>query len=231
MNDLLLIYNAFCRLVVKLYNQQGEKIKLHNNEQDEKVSPICPLPILSSTYTMRVTNINSSGSLWLQKMSDLPVESEFLNLLLEHYSQAGEQLPQDRIAVNSLCAVLSADNYWYRSRIIDVHGEDESATVLFIDYGNVEQIPFASLRVLEPRFYLPHQLAVEVALSVVMKGSDEDQVMQLWDHLEAREMQVTFTRVYDNWLVELSDEAGKLTEELANKGMSFKLYAKEKKLT
>jgi staphylococcal nuclease domain-containing protein 1 len=78
---------------------------------------------------------------------------------------------------NDLCvAKFSVDNEWYRAKVQSVSSTTATniATVLFIDYGNSEQIPASKLAQMPAGFEsLPAQ-AGEYQLALVQTGPDED---------------------------------------------------------
>lgn len=113
--------------------------------------------------------------------------------------------------MGKLCAVESSDNNWYRGVIESV--ESNESQVRFIDYGNTEKVSSDVVKVLEERFYAPHQLAVKVSLIVTLKGTEEEQKTVLVDNLIDKELTATFYNVGNKWLVELIDNDGKKMSE------------------
>lgn len=51
-----------------------------------------------------------------------------------------------------VCALFSEDATWYRGQVLTERSPDGKYLVLFIDFGNNEQLPVSSLRPLPPRF-------------------------------------------------------------------------------
>uniref|UniRef100_A0A224Z1S1 Transcriptional coactivator n=1 Tax=Rhipicephalus zambeziensis TaxID=60191 RepID=A0A224Z1S1_9ACAR len=51
-----------------------------------------------------------------------------------------------------VCALFSEDANWYRGQVVTERSPDGKYLVLFIDFGNNEQLPVSSLRPLPPRF-------------------------------------------------------------------------------
>lgn len=51
-----------------------------------------------------------------------------------------------------VCALFSEDATWYRGQVVTEKLPDDKYLVLFIDFGNNEQLPVSSLRPLPPRF-------------------------------------------------------------------------------
>ncbi|KAL9908465.1 LOW QUALITY PROTEIN: staphylococcal nuclease domain-containing protein 1-like [Glossina fuscipes fuscipes] len=72
-----------------------------------------------------------------------------------------------------LCAAqFSADNQWYRAKIERVQGNN--ATVLYVDYGNREVVPFNRLAGLPSAFSSEKPFATEYALALVQLPQDNE---------------------------------------------------------
>lgn len=74
---------------------------------------------------------------------------------------------------NDLCAAqFSADNQWYRAKVERIQGNN--ATVLYVDYGNRETVPFTRLASLPSAFSSEKPYATEYALALVKLPSDNE---------------------------------------------------------
>lgn len=72
-----------------------------------------------------------------------------------------------------LCAAqFSADKQWYRAKVERIHGTN--ATVLYVDYGNRETVPFTSLASLPPAFSSEKPYAAEYALALIKLPTDNE---------------------------------------------------------
>jgi len=111
-----------------------------------------------------------------------------------------------------LCAAKCSDGRWYRAKIVS-HTET-TAYVHYIDYGNVEEVTLESVMVLEPRFYEPYQLAVNVSLSVALTGTENEQVKILQLHLMNKALGAVFYNVHKKWVVDLTENGEKLSDKL-----------------
>lgn len=122
----------------------------------------------SEPFTFSVQVLDSSAVASLEKlMSDLSLH----NRNQANASPAGfSPRSGDLISAKS-----DADNTWYRARVKKASGIKKEASVVFIDYGNEETLPFARLRPLDAKFKsLPGQ-ARDARLSFVKvppKGSE-----------------------------------------------------------
>lgn len=91
---------------------------------------------------------------------------DFANFHISPSNNKG--LPQDPKAGDIVSAKFSQDGAWYRARIRRNDRENKTAEVVYIDYGNSETQPWASLRPLEQEKFGTQKLkaqAVDAALS------------------------------------------------------------------
>ncbi|XP_043284054.1 tudor domain-containing 6 isoform X2 [Venturia canescens] len=200
------------RLIVKLYDTNGKKIKSSYDDEDEEISPVCPMPILYSTQKVVVSHAENSSSVWLKRQMELDADTEQLSQLFDYYSACGDD-KKPVMTPGTLCAAKSADENWYRSKILSV--TETSVTVHYIDYGNCEDLPLDSLRVLEPQFYAQPELAIKVALTVDVGGTIEQQQEILANHILNQEFTATMYNVHKKWVAELVNDDGKISEKLS----------------
>lgn len=99
-----------------------------------------------------VTTVNSISEFYLQLSCNEDSLSKLMVDLEEVYSSLSlEDLAMQTIIPNTACcAKFSEDNNWYRAVIKDVKGNE--VTVYFIDYGNVDIVPRADIKVLKEEF-------------------------------------------------------------------------------
>ncbi|XP_072754733.1 protein tudor isoform X2 [Anoplolepis gracilipes] len=196
------------RLIVKLYDLFGNGI-MNMEEKVEKISPICSLPILSSTYKVFVSYLENSTNIWLQRCAEVELEARLLKDLEEYYTNFGQKLKPE---MHLLCAAKSLeDGNWYRGRIVS-HTET-TACVHYIDYGNTEEIALESIMTLEPQFYELHQLAINVSLSIALIGTEAEQLNLLHTHLMDKEFTAVFYNVHKKWIVDLIENEEKLSDK------------------
>ena len=169
------------------------------------------MQILSSTHDVSVTWINDSNSVWLQRTADVTIEQNLLQALYDYYSVKKEQIVPEE---NGVYAALSVDGNWYRAKVLKVN--DNKASINLIDYGNVEDISIDDIRTLEPQFYLPHQLGIEVSLTVSLVGNDDEQRKILNPLLDGKVFSATFYNVNRKWVAELSENGEKLSDKLVS---------------
>lgn len=212
LNRYLIFFSLFLfinRLAVKLYNNLGHKIKITDNEVDEVISILCPMPVLSITHNVTASHIDNSKSIWLKKCNESDIDAELLQELYDYYSQSGTPLYPE---IGKLCAGRSVDENWYRAKVLEIN--DDGAVVHFVDYGNTEQIHPDYLRELEPRFCVIPQLAIQVGLSVSVRGTDIEQKTILSPYLLDKEFTASLYSIHKNWIMEMEAVPGKKISEI-----------------
>lgn len=197
--------NIFCpyRLIVKLYDLLGNGII----NAEENIPPVCPIPILNSTHKVSVSYADHSTNIWLQRYSDVELETKLSEDLQQYYSNSGQRLKPE---VHLLCVVkYSDDGQWYRGKILSL--TETMAYVNYIDYGNTEEVALDSIMILEPQFYEPHQLAINVSLSVSFTATEQIDILQT--HLMNKDFMAVFYNVHKKWIVDLTENGEKLIDK------------------
>ncbi|XP_034942181.1 maternal protein tudor-like isoform X2 [Chelonus insularis] len=185
-------------LVVDLFDELGHKIVFTPEQEDEKICPLCPMPIFYGVHRVSVAHINHGESIWLKRLVDLNTDADLLSELYDYYSTSGQPL---NVKENELCAALSSDGNWYRARVVSK--TDSKALIQYIDYGNTENIPFNSLKELETQFFKPSQLAIEVSLEYIIRGNEAEQQELLNPHLLNKEFYATLYKRNKKWFATL----------------------------
>lgn len=176
---------------------------------EEKIPPVCAMPILSSTHNVSVSYVDHSTNIWLQRYLDVNLETKLAEDLQQYYASSGQKLKPE---IHLLCAAkYSDDGQWYRGKIINL--TETTAYVNYFDYGNSEEVALDSLMVLEPQFYEPHQLAINVSLSVSLTGTEAEQKDILQTHLMNKDFMATFYNVHKKWIVDLIENGEKLSDK------------------
>ncbi|XP_012278471.1 maternal protein tudor isoform X2 [Orussus abietinus] len=197
------------KLIVEVYNVLGEKVKIVDEFAGCKISPICPMPILFRCLKVHVVFINNASEMWLQKVLDFGKRDALQEVLNEYYGNSGELVnPMEGL----VCAALSGDGNWYRAEVIEKL--ENGAKVHFLDYGNQEDLGKDCFKSLETQFYSPHRLAVKVSLKLKLRGTKEEQLIVLEDHMLDNEFLATFSKVDGKWFVDMEQDGKKLSEIL-----------------
>ncbi|CAK9800681.1 Maternal protein tudor [Anthophora plagiata] len=195
------------RLIVKLFDLSGNKINIFE-DSDEKISPICPMPILSSTHKVSVSYADHCANIWLQRNTEYALDKDLTEALDQYYSTSGK-LAEPK--VDLLCVVKSVDNHWYRAKVIKC--SETGIYVNFIDYGNNEEVTPDVVMILDSQFFTPHQLAVNVSLPVTLNGTISEQLNILQNYLSNRELTAVFYNINKKWVVELLYEGEKISDK------------------
>ncbi|XP_076634241.1 protein tudor isoform X2 [Colletes latitarsis] len=195
------------RLIVKLYDLLGNKINI-SEDTNEKISPICPMPILSSTHKVVVSYADHSANIWLQRHTEYDLDQNLIEALDQYYLESGKLVEPK---VDLLCAAKSTDGHWYRAKVIKC--TETGIYVNFIDYGNNEEVTCDVLMALDPQFYVPHQLAINVSLPVTLNGTASEQLNILQSYLSNKELTAVFRNVHKKWVVELLCDGEKISDK------------------
>ncbi|XP_012147140.2 protein tudor isoform X1 [Megachile rotundata] len=195
------------RLIVKVFDLFGNKINI-SEDSDEKICPICPMPILSSTYKVAVSYADHSASIWLQRNEEYYLDKTLAEALDQYYSTSGKLVEPK---VDLLCAAKSVDGHWYRAKVITC--TENGVYVNFIDYGNNEEVTPDVLMTLDSQFYTPHQLAINVSLPVTLNGPISEQLNILQNYLSHKELTAVFRNVNNKWVVELLQDGEKISDK------------------
>ncbi|CAN8011771.1 unnamed protein product [Ixodes pacificus] len=111
--------------------------------------PQCKLP---STKRPMIPTWKTEKLLYLQRC-DLQRDLQAMMAELNSWVQRTPHNTPDPLAVGDyVCALYSGDKTWYRGQVLSKRSEEGAYAVSFVDYGNSETVPAASLRRLPPRF-------------------------------------------------------------------------------
>lgn len=186
---------------------------MNTRDNNEKISPICSLPILTSTYQVFLSYADHDSNLWVRRFMDNDIEIKLCQDLNEYYNNNSAQTlkPEEHL----LCAVNNQTiNQWQRGRIVSYN--EIMAYVLFIDYGIISEVTLDSLKVLESQFYEPHQLAVNASLPVALIGSQSEQADVLQLHLKDKTLIANFYNINKSWIVELIENGEKISDKFCS---------------
>ncbi|KAI0509595.1 tudor domain-containing protein [Xylaria bambusicola] len=136
-----------------------------------------------------VTNIDSNGKFKIQEIgkgtSALEIMmNEFKKFHLD--SKNNKALANPPKAGEYVAAKFSADGQWYRGRIRSNDRNAKVAEVIYIDYGNSEQIPWSALRPLDQPQFTVQKLkgqAIDAVLSFIQLPTSADYFQDAIDFL------------------------------------------------
>ncbi|XP_011311904.1 maternal protein tudor isoform X2 [Fopius arisanus] len=193
------------RLAVSIFDTTGQKIKITPNDPEETICPLLGTPIIHSVNKVTISHVNHAKSLYLQRVSDIPLLQSLLDDLFNFYSTSGRPLNPQALP-QTLCAAQSQDENWYRAKILK--SSQTGALVQYLDYGNSEHVPSELLKELEPQHMIKPHVALEVSLSVNLKGSESEQFEALKPLLLDKEFTASLYNIRSKWIVELEDSTG-----------------------
>lgn len=205
------------RLIVKVFHKDGIEIDVVDEFFYDKTSPLCPMPILSSTHKVSVSYADHYD-IWLKRNTNAEhtLEKHLIEALDQYYSNPESCYNQKLLnpKQDNLCAVKGRDDHWYRAKILEFTETDE-VCINFIDYGYNEEVNEDTLRQLAPHFYVPYQLAINVSLPVQLKHSItiDEQSNILQNYLYNKDFTAVFYYVDRHWIVELLHDGEKISDK------------------
>lgn len=119
--------------------------------REELASSTESLPVEEETKSVMVSEISRNGAIYLQVMGD---EAKKLEKMMAAFSLSHKQAPLGdfKPKAGELCsAQFTLDNEWYRAQVLSAT-KSGSFEVLYIDYGNSEEVPPSRVRKLESQF-------------------------------------------------------------------------------
>ena len=181
-----------------------------------------------------ITHAESPSVVWCQ----LPEYLEEMEALTATLESIGSSLPEliDPELGASCCAQYSVDNAWYRGTIESVNVAAKTALVLFVDYGNSEEVKLTSLKALPSDcFALPAQ-AISFSMATVAPCEDdwsEDACDFFVNLVREKELNFSVIRLDDDGYpsVILFDPCpdSDISQELLDYGYAVKLHAETEK--
>uniref|UniRef100_A0A1B6D169 Tudor domain-containing protein n=1 Tax=Clastoptera arizonana TaxID=38151 RepID=A0A1B6D169_9HEMI len=127
----------------------GENIKVKLLEKVRAEHPPAfikqHLPITRTREDIVVTYVESPSCFYVQLNKNKEALSTVMGCVDIICKKGAAQLTKDKLQPGKVCCALySADQVWYRAQILMVY--EETASVLFVDYGNQDIVPLALLR-------------------------------------------------------------------------------------
>ena len=183
-------------------------------------------PSFNTPLSCSVTHVNSPSDFYCQLKATATSADDLLNSLYLFYGEGETGVPLSDPAVGRLCAApFSGDGSWYRAKITSL--TPETATVVYIDYGNSEGVSVADLRVLDTQFCHESCLALRCSLNEIdpvqsTAGWDEESCTHLSDAILDQECQLTILEEgqEERFRVELELNGSAVAEMLVSKGLA-----------
>eukprot|EP01133_Synstelium_polycarpum_P017470 gene17470-20845_t len=174
----------------------------------------------SETQEVVVSSVASPTELYVRPASSVnEVEELIKKLEIDNDAPAGAFNP----AVGDLVtARFSADNKWYRAKVLSVEGKD--IRVMFYDYGNSETTTLSKLKPLASKYTSMPSISYPVTLAFLKATSNEDNNEDAMIALEEDVLGNTFNLIVHSkeegkTHVVLQDDQGMVNAELLRRGL------------
>ena len=115
-----------------------------------------------------VSAVMSPAEFYIHCTNDDLIRDALTVQINESYNQSSTKLESVREG-ELCCAKFSEDGEWYRAEIKDI-ADGDVANVLFVDFGNMDEIAYSELKELKPEF---HELSPQ-AYPCRLKGVEPD---------------------------------------------------------
>ncbi|TDG48300.1 hypothetical protein AWZ03_005255 [Drosophila navojoa] len=140
--------------------------------KEERSAYICGYPVLVNSFQALVVYTAKSYRIFVQPSDIESAMKQLLDDMYNFYAKKGKQLR--KFEKDQICAALGSDGNWYRARILAKDAKSSRLDVLYIDYGNTEQLAREQLKQLDEKFYVNKScFAVEVNLPFGRINNDE----------------------------------------------------------
>ncbi|XP_021350187.1 uncharacterized protein LOC110448334 isoform X2 [Mizuhopecten yessoensis] len=191
--------------------------------------PVQSFPTELSTKVF-TSYVHSPSMIFLQLASQETKLDELSTKLQTAYSASACDISLQELKKDCLCCTKYVeDSLWYRAQVEEVCGD--KCHVLFVDYGNSEEVETNSLKVLTPEFTTQPALGFRCALDglVPIKGKWSEEAIA---HLESLVMdQELNCKFVSDTIVCLQNEDGDVGEDLIAQGHAKLVKAEEIKFS
>ncbi|XP_060086316.1 uncharacterized protein LOC132565637 [Ylistrum balloti] len=172
--------------------------------------------------------VHSPSMLYVQLASQETNLNDLSAKLQTAYSASVCDISEQELKSGCICCTkYIEDSLWYRAEVQDVCAD--KCHVLFIDYGNAEEVDSSSLKVLTPEFTSQPVMAFRCALDGLVSVEDkwsEEAIAHLESLVMDQELRCKFV---SNTTVCLRNEDGDVAEDLVVQGHAKLVKAKEMK--
>lgn len=123
--------------------------------EDLSVIPLVEGGGQKGSATVMIMNISANGCLAVLPMGTPEVEHVLQTVAyqINEYCEATDSSARYNPRVNEVClAKYQKDGHWYRALNTETVTETQSSKLMFLDYGNNEDVPFQDIRPMVPDF-------------------------------------------------------------------------------
>ena len=174
-------------------------------EEEAPITTLPPVAAPSGTLDAYVSALSSATELYLHANKDDEAREALTKNIDESYT-AGARKLQSCSVDQICCCVYAEDGQWYRARITDI--KSEVATVLFVDFGNYDEVSIHEVYRLKPEFSQQPPLALPCQLAQVDPSWTDKDLDMLSDALLGKQLQATFLSTEQPYKVQFTDESG-----------------------
>ncbi|KAK7866892.1 hypothetical protein R5R35_001635 [Gryllus longicercus] len=143
----------------------------------EKTKAYPPLPAIQPGRVVNVTvsYVESVDNFYVQYEANAKSLQKIMSTMVDYCTISAAMVRPNELYIGMpVCALFSADQQWYRARILSVAGDQ--ITVFYVDYGNTDTVSLVSLRQMDSNLCQAQAQAVACSLSgyEAMSTSIED---------------------------------------------------------
>ncbi|RMX47663.1 hypothetical protein pdam_00013604 [Pocillopora damicornis] len=196
---------------------------------DVDMAPV--LPKVGEQIEAFVTYVTPEGHVFIQIHGGGTTRlNELMEDIAEHYSQptkAAEFVSSPH--KNKMCCAKCSDGVWYRAIVTNVL-PDRQVEVQYVDFGNIEALPLASLR--EPTRAISHVNSLPFqALECKLEGTEKGLTEEQTETIIERDVLLEVVQMADVPLVRLFISSENEEDALVNVGEVLGLETEEQKET
>ena len=165
------------------------------------------LPSVGTRLAIQVTHVSSPADFYCQVLDNVDAVEAVQALLATHDASFVSKITES--SLNQPCAALNSHGVWCRAEIAEIT-TDTAALVQFVDWGNSEEIPMASLKPLaEEHVILPPQALWCSVTSNFEQEFGEDEVGEFVSVVKDQVFELEIRKVVEETaVVTLWDEEG-----------------------
>ena len=158
------------------YVKAGSEERLEGLNEALDATSLVDFKISNTVQEVIVSDVRAD-SLSVQIVGDgIKKLEDLMAKFADHHSSSTVPEGLPRVSVGELVsAKFSHDGSWYRAKVIKVSSNKKNAFLVYVDYGNSEELPLTRLRPLPPQFStLPPQAKSVTLAFISLPASDSD---------------------------------------------------------
>ena len=169
---------------------------------------------VSSRVPMFVTHVVSPSSFWCRPLSSYEQLDSIMATMADYYNEHVK--PVSSITMGTIVAAqYSEDESWYRAKVLSV--DNDSVSVLFVDYGNSEVVTMEKIQPIDDQFLsLPAQAIHCSITGDTQRTYSSDLVAKFMEAIYEQEGTIVVQQVREDGLhiIQLETASGELLDHL-----------------